>query len=131
MRIPFASLAALAVLAVTLPAFAQSETPAAPAPKPIVKHKTVSPVAHCNALKTSSARAACLKRLHAQATHAKPPAKTTTKTKKPATTAQLTPRDPTPIPTPAPSQAQAPAAPTTQPTPPQTISVPPLPQKTI
>ena len=31
---PKLSLAALAVLAVTLPAFAQSETPAAPAPKP-------------------------------------------------------------------------------------------------
>ena len=130
MRIPFASLAALAVLAVTLPAFAQSETPAAPAPKPIVKHKTVSPVAHCNALKTSSARAACLKRIHAQATHAKPPAKS--KVKKPSTTAQLTPPAPMPTPT-APSQAQAPAAPapSSSHTPPQTISVPPLPQKTI
>ncbi len=126
MRIPFASLAALAVLAIAAPAFGQTESPVSPAPTPVAKPKPGT-AAYCNTLKTTASKTACLKRVHAQATPTKapPPAKTTTKTtKKPPAAAELTPPAQATTPT---QSAAAPSAPT----PPQTIQVPPLPQKTI
>ncbi len=121
MRLLLASVAALAAVTFAAPAFAQEE-PATPTPTPVTKPKPGT-AAYCNTLKSTTSKNACLKRVHAQAT----PKKTTTtttksKTKKlnpPAdTSAQLNPPASTPAATPAP-------------TPPQTIAVPPLPQKTI
>lgn len=129
MRMSFASLAALAALAFAAPAFAQTETPEA---TPTAKPKPGT-AAYCNTLKSTSSKTACLKRVHAQTTPKAAPVKTakttkTTKGKKPAApvAAEATPM--TPAPTPAPTQSAA--APATH-TPPQTIQVPPLPQKTI
>ena len=122
MRMSFASLAALAVIAVAAPAFGQTEnTDPAPTAKP--KPGTA---AYCNTLKSTSSKTACLKKVHAQATPAKAPPKTakaTTKTKKP-TTAPAAAESKTSMIAPATQSAAAP-------TPPQTIQVPPLPQKTI
>jgi hypothetical protein len=121
MRLLLASVATLAAVAFAAPAFAQETAPAA-TPTPIAKPKPGT-TAYCNTLKSTSSKSACLKRVHAQAS-TKAPAATTTHKKakkldapKPSdTSAQLTP------PAASPSSAQ---------TPPQTINVPPLPQKTI
>jgi cobalamin-dependent methionine synthase I len=112
--------------------FAQDATPAAPttsAPTPTptttTKHKpATNTVAYCNTLKSSTSKSACLKRVHAQhAQNATSKAGTThKKTKKVDTTKAATSASAAPAPTPAPAPA---------PSGPQTINVPPLPQKTI
>ena len=138
MRLLLASVATLATVAFAAPVFAQDAAPAAPtttpAPTPTpsatptpsttTKHKPAQgTAAYCNTLKSSNSKSACLKRVHAQNTT--PKAGTTTaahkKTKKPV--------DPTKTDT---SASAAPAASSTAaPNSPQTINVPPLPQKTI
>ena len=127
MRLLLASVATLAAVALAAPAFAQDATPAAPAPTPTTtKHKpatkpATNTAAYCNTLKSAHSKSACLKRVHAQ--NATPKAGTTHKkakkvdTTKAATSASAAPA-PAPASTPAPSG-------------PQTINVPPLPQKTI
>jgi hypothetical protein len=122
MRLLFASLAALTAVAFAAPAGAQQDAPAAPSAKP--KQGTA---AYCQTLKSSASKNACLKRVHAQAKPAAvKPVATKTKTKKPApATATENSAPPAPRATIAtPVQAEAP-------TPPRTIAVPPLPQKTI
>ena len=117
MRLLLTSLAAVVAVAFAAPSFAQ-ETPAAPTPTAKPKPGTT---AYCKTLKTPTSRSACLKRVHAQATpKAAPVPKTKPKkleapsaTPKADNSAQL-----------APPAAASPSAP-------QTISVPPLPQKTI
>ena len=121
MRLLLASVAALAAVTLAVPSFAQ-EVPATPTPTPAAKPKPGT-VAYCNTLKSATSKNTCLKRVHAQATPTKAPAATTkSKAKKltpPAdTSAQLNPPASTPAATPAPP-------------PPQTVAVPPLPQKTI
>jgi hypothetical protein len=131
MRLLLASVATLAAVALAAPVFAQDATPAAPtttsAPTPTptttTKHKpATNTAAYCNTLKSASSKSACLKRVHAQNTT--PKAGTTThktKAKKPTDTTKTdtsASAAPTPASTPAPSS-------------PQTINVPPLPQKTI
>ena len=122
MRLMLACVAAVAAVAFAAPSFAQEAAPAAPPAKP-----KVGTTAYCNSLKSTSAKTACLKRLHASAAKPAVPATTAHKTtsKKhvaeqaaPAkeTSAQLTPPA-----TPAPVQQAQPS----------TIVVPPLPQKTI
>lgn len=119
MRLLFASVAALLVVAFAAPSFAQDETPA---PVPTTKPKPGTS-AYCQTLKSASSRSACLKK----ATAAKAPAKATTKTaskakaKKPATTAAPKQPDSAQLP-PAAAPAAAPAG---------TVAVPPLPSKTI
>jgi hypothetical protein len=123
LRTLFASLAAVAAVAIATPVFAQTETTPTPAAKP--KQGTT---AYCQTLKSASSRDACLKRVHAQAAAKKksPTKATAQKTKKkpvenpPAAMAPATTHS-------GQSQATAPATPT----PPQTIVIPPLPQKTI
>lgn len=124
MRLLLASVATLAAVALAAPAFAQDATPAAPTPTPTTttKHKpATNTAAYCNTLKSAHSKSACLKRVHAQ--NATPKAGTTHKkakkvdTTKAATSASAAPA-PAPASTPAPSG-------------PQTINVPPLPQKTI
>ena len=113
MRLLFASLAAMAAVAFAAPSFAQ-DTP--PAPTPAVKH--VKHKTSCSSLKSQSAKASCLKRVHA---HAKPH-KTTKKrvaSKAPPPSRSM----------PAESEPAAQAAPA--PSPSQPIAVPPLPQKTL
>ena len=114
MRLLLASLAAVAAVAFAAPSFAQ-DTPLAPTPttKP-VKHRTAT-ASSCSALKSQSAKAACLKRAHA---HAAKPHKTTKKVAKSSTASQPLPAESMPAAQPAPSQSQ-------------TITVPPLPQKTL
>jgi hypothetical protein len=132
MRLLLASVAALAAVALAAPVFAQDATPAAPtttpAPTPTptttAKHKpATNTAAYCNTLKTSTSKAACLKRVHAQAATPKTPGASTThkKGKKPADTTKT---DTSASAAPAPASTPAPSSP-------QTISVPPLPQKTI
>ncbi len=127
LRTLFASLATVAAVALAMPVLAQTEaTPAAPTPAAKPKQGTT---AYCQTLKSASSRDACLKRVQAQAApKKKPPAKATAqKTKKkpsenpPAAMAPATTN---------PGQVQA-AAPPATPAPPQTIVIPPLPQKTI
>jgi hypothetical protein len=128
MRLLLASVATLAAVALAAPAFAQDATPAAPAPTPTTtKHKpatkpATNTAAYCNTLKSAHSKSACLKRVHAQhAQNATPKAGTThKKTKKVDTTKAATSA----------SAAPAPAS-TPAPSGPQTINVPPLPQKTI
>lgn len=123
MRLLLASVATLAAVALAVPAFAQEAAPATtPTPTTTSKPKPGT-TAYCNTLKSSTSKSACLKRVHASAKSTKAPATTTHKKgKKPETpkstdtSAQLAP------PAASPSSAQ---------TPPQTINVPPLPQKTI
>jgi cobalamin-dependent methionine synthase I len=132
MRLLFASVATLAAVAFAAPVFAQDATPAAPttsAPTPTptttTKHKpATNTVAYCNTLKSSTSKSACLKRVHAQhAQNATSKAGTAhKKTKKVDTTKAATSASAAPAPTPAPAPA---------PSGPQTINVPPLPQKTI
>lgn len=120
MRILIASLAAATAVVLAAPSFAQDTTPAAtpsatPAPStggttPVAKPK-VGTAAYCNTLKSSTAKSSCLKRVQAQASAPKSAkAKPKKLTTKPDSSAEAAP------------QAQAP---------PQTINVPPLPQKTI
>jgi hypothetical protein len=118
MRLLLASVATLAAVALAIPAFAQDQAPATPTP--IAKPKPGT-AAYCNTLKSASSKSACLKRVNAQAAAPKAgPASTTHKKgKKPDTTK------------PADTSASATPAPTSGATPPQTINVPPLPQKTI
>jgi hypothetical protein len=118
MRIMIACLAAVAAVAFAAPSFAQETAPAAPTAKP-----KVGTTAYCNTLKTTSSKAACLKRVQASAAKpatpvhkakAKKPTTDTTAAASKETSAATTPT-PTPV-----QQAQ-----------PSTIVVPPLPQKTI
>jgi len=126
MRLLLASVATLAAVALAAPAFAQDATPAAPTPTPTTttKHKpatkpATNTAAYCNTLKSAHSKSACLKRVHAQ--NATPKAGTThKKAKKVDTTKAATSA----------SAAPAPAS-TPAPSGPQTINVPPLPQKTI
>lgn len=116
MRLLIASLAAFCAVALAAPSVAQDIQPSpAPAAKPKPGTK-----AYCTSLKKATSRDACLKKLHASAAKTKTTTKKT-KAKKPAKadTAEA------PM-TPAPS-----TAPSTGPSPPQTITVPPLPSKTI
>ena len=114
MRLLIASVAALAAVAFAAPSFAQQEEPAA-APVPTAKPRPGT-AAYCQTLKSASSRSSCMKKLHAQATPKAAPT-TTKKAKKPTTApkppdvGQLTP------------PASAPTA--------GTVTVPPLPQKTI
>ena len=122
MRLLLASVATLAAVALAAPAFAQDAAPAAPAatptPSTTIKHKPAAgTAAYCNTLKTATSKSACLKRVHAQ--NVTPKAGTThKKTKKVDATKTDT-------------SASAAPAPTAAPSSPQTINVPPLPQKTI
>lgn len=124
MRLLLASVATLAAVALAVPAFAQDATPAAPTatptPKTTTKHKPAThTAAYCNTLKSAHSKSACLKRLHAQNTT--PKAGTThKKTKKVTTPKADTSASAAPATTPAPAPAS-----------PQTVNVPPLPQKTI
>jgi hypothetical protein len=118
MRLLLASVAAFAAVAFAAPSFAQ-ET--APTPTPSVKPKPGTS-AYCNTLKSATSKSACLKRVHAQAATPKAPGASTTKAKpkkldaaKTDTSAQLTP----------------PASAPQSPSPPQTVNIPALPQKTI
>lgn len=123
MRLLLASVATLAAVALAVPGFAQETAPAAtPTPTTTSKPKPGT-TAYCNTLKSTTSKSACLKRVHASAKSTKTPATTTHKKAKKLeapkstdTSAQLAP------PAAAPSSAQ---------TPPSTINVPPLPQKTI
>jgi hypothetical protein len=120
MRLLLASVATLAAVALAAPVFAQDATPAAPTPTPTTttKHKpATNTAAYCNTLKSSTSKSACLKRVHAQ--NATPKATTTHKKAKKVDTTK--------------TDTSASAAPATaaQPSAPQTINVPPLPQKTI
>ena len=117
MRLLLASVATLAAVALAVPASAQES---APTPTPIAKPKPGT-AAYCNTLKSASSKSACLKRVHAQAATPKAPTASTTH-KKPKKLEAPKPADTSA------SMAPAPAA---GPTPPQTINVPPLPQKTI
>jgi hypothetical protein len=123
MRHFLASLAVVAAVAFAVPAFAQETqaTPAAPTPAAKPKPGTT---AYCNTLKTSTSRSACLKRVHAQATPKAAPATAAPKAKpkklEPAASAM-----------PKTDNSAQLAPPAATPAPPQTIAVPPLPQKTI
>jgi len=131
MRLLLASVATLAAVAFAAPVFAQDATPAAPStsapaatptPTTTTKHKpATNTAAYCNTLKTAHSKSACLKRIHAQ--NATPKAGTThkTKAKKPTTDATKTDTSASAAPAPAPAPSSGP----------QTINVPPLPQKTI
>ena len=128
MRIMIACVAAVAALAFAAPSFAQEAAPAAPTAKP-----KVGTTAYCNNLKSTSAKASCLKRVHASA--AKPAVPTPThkaKAKKPTTdTVAAAPKEPSAMHAPSPTLS-TPAAPApVQQAQPSTIVVPPLPQKTI
>lgn len=128
MRTLFTGLAAVVALAVAMPVFAQTEQ-APPAPVPVAKPKPGT-TAYCQTLKSASSRSACLKRVQAQAAPKKAPTKATAhKTKKPpsATNPPAAMAPATTNHTQAQAAAPAPAAPA----PPQTIVIPPLPQKTI
>jgi hypothetical protein len=122
MRLMLACAAAVAAVAFAAPSFAQEAAPAAaPAAKP-----KVGTTAYCNSLKSTSAKASCLKRVHASAAKpAVPPATTAHKTKgkKPAVTdtTAAAPKETSQVTASAPIQQAQPS----------TIVVPPLPQKTI
>jgi len=133
MRLLLASVATLAAVAFAAPVFAQDATPAAPStsapststptptPTTTTKHKpATNTAAYCNTLKSAHSKSACLKRVHAHNTT--PKAGTTHKAKAKKPTVDTTKTD-----------TSASAAPATTPAPsgPQTINVPPLPQKTI
>jgi hypothetical protein len=128
MRLLIASLAATLAAALATPAYAQDAgaTPATPAATTPTAKPKVGTAAYCNTLKSTTAKNSCLKRVHAQVTTPKAP---TTHDAAPVTTTHKTkPKKLTAKPD---NAAEAvPAAPTA-PSPPQTINVPPLPQKTI
>jgi len=128
MRLLLASVATLAAVALAAPVFAQDATPAAPAatptpaptptPSTTTKHKPAAgTAAYCNTLKSSTSKSACLKRVHAQ--NVTPKAGTTHKKAKKTDTTK------------ADTSASATPAPATGSSSPQTINIPPLPQKTI
>ena len=119
MRLLIAGIAALAAVSFAAPSFAQDETAPAPAATPVAKPKPGTS-AYCSSLKSSTQRSSCLKRIQtAKAT------KPHTKTKKPASAT------PAAAATSADSSAQAPAAPMSAPSGASSVTVPPLPQKTI
>ena len=121
MRLMIACVAAVAAVVFATPSFAQETAPAAPTAKP-----KVGTTAYCNGLKTTSAKASCLKRLQASAAKPAAPAPThKAKAKKPTTDSAAAPKDTS-------AQLTPPAAPApVQQAQPSTIVVPPLPQKTI
>ena len=119
MRLLLASVATLAAVALATPSFAQSE--AAPPPTPIAKPKPGT-TAYCNTLKSASSRSACLKRVHASA-----PKATTTAKKTKAKKLEAPKSDSSAWAAP----PSTPAATTSPLPPPQTVAIPPLPQKTI
>jgi len=122
MRLLLASVATLAAVALAVPAFAQETAPAT-TPTPTAKPKPGT-AAYCNTLKSATSRSACLKRVHAQAATPKAPTAPTTH-KKPTKKPEMTkPADTSASVAPAPAPAGTMS-------PPQTINVPPLPQKTI
>jgi hypothetical protein len=115
MRLLIASAAALVAVAFAAPSFAQNDAPAAPVPTAKPKPGTS---AYCQTLKSASSRSACLKKVSAPAKKTAPATKTAkAKAKKPAPTA--TPKQP--------DLGQLPPAAT----PTGTVTVPPLPSKTI
>ena len=59
MRLMIACVAAVAAVVFATPSFAQEAAPAAPTAKP-----KVGTTAYCNNLKSTSAKATCLKRVH-------------------------------------------------------------------
>jgi len=118
MRIMIACLAAVAAVAFAAPSFAQEAAPAAPTAKP-----KVGTAAYCNTLKTTSSKAACLKRVQASAAKPATPVHKA-KAKKPTTdTTTAAPKETSAVTTPTPTPVQQAQ--------PSTIVVPPLPQKTI
>jgi hypothetical protein len=124
MRLLFASLMAVTAVAFAAPSFAQDDptatptttTTPTPAAKP-AKHKSTA--SSCSALKSESAKASCLKRTRTAHATTKTPHKTTTK--KVAAAKQSSPSQLSPVAEPTNS---APASS-------GSVSVPPLPQKTI
>jgi len=106
MRLLIAGIAALAAVSFAAPSFAQDETAPAPAATPVAKPKPGTS-AYCSSLKSSTQRSSCLKRI--QTAKATPAAAATS----------------------ADSSAQAPAAPMSAPSGASSVTVPPLPQKTI
>ena len=122
MRLLLASVATLAAVAFAAPSYAQQET--APTPTPIAKPKPGT-TAYCNTLKSANSRSACLKRVHASAPKAAPATTTTAKkTKAKKLEAPKSDSSASLTDTPGATAAHAPS-------PPQTVSIPPLPQKTI
>ena len=121
MRLLLASVATLAAVALAAPAFAQDSAPAA-TPTPTAKPKPGT-AAYCNTLKSASSKSSCLKRVNAQAATPKSPSGSTTHKKAKKLEAPKT--DTSALATP------PAAAPASGQTPPQTVNVPPLPQKTI
>jgi hypothetical protein len=122
MRLLLAAVATLAAVALAAPAFAQDAAPAAPTPTPTTttKHKPAAgTAAYCNTLKSATSKSACLKRVHAQ--NVTPKAGTTHKKTKKVDAAKAD-TSASAAPTPAPATGSST---------PQTINVPPLPQKTI
>ena len=121
MRFMIACLAAVTAVAFATPSFAQDAAPAAPTAKP-----KVGTTAYCNNLKSTSAKASCLKRVHASAAAKPVPTPTRkAKAKKPTAESAAAPKDTS-------AQLTPPAAPAAvQQAQPSTIVVPPLPQKTI
>ena len=123
MRLLLASVATLAAVALAVPAFAQETAPTSPTPTPTTTSKPKpGTTAYCNTLKSATSKSACLKRVHAQAATPKTPGATTTHKKAKKLEAPKTDTS---------ASAAPAAAPSSGPTPPQTINVPPLPQKTI
>jgi hypothetical protein len=128
MRLLLASLVAVTAVAFAAPSFAQDSSTTAPIETPApakhtVKHKTKAKAkakstasASCSAMKSQSAKTACLKR-HAHAKLHKATKKVAAA--KPASSQLGQPAEAAP--------AQPPAAPAQ----PQSVAVPPLPQKTI
>ncbi|HWC90305.1 MAG TPA: hypothetical protein VG433_11630 [Pirellulales bacterium] len=117
MRILFASLVAMAAVAVATPSFAQEAATAMPTPTAKPAKARPGTTAYCNTLKSETSKTACLKRLHAAAAAKSHKMAKKTVSKGPKA-AQLTP----------PPATAAPVAPSSGP---GQISVPPLPQKTI
>jgi hypothetical protein len=124
MRLLLASVATLAAVALAVPAYAQQEAaPATATPTPIAKPKPGT-TAYCNTLKSANSRSACLKRVHASAPKAPATTATAKKTKTKKLDAAKSDSSASLTDSPAVTPVQAPASP-------QTVSIPPLPQKTI
>ncbi len=127
MRLLLATVATLAAVAFAAPSFAQSDPAAAPAPAPTPAAKAKpaqGTAAYCKTLKSGNSRSACLKRVQASAPKAAPT--TTTAAKKKAKKLDAPKSDN--------SASAAPmttGTPATATLPPQTVAIPPLPQKTI
>lgn len=129
MRLMLACAATVAAVAFAAPSFAQEAAPAAAPMTTTPAKPKVGTTAYCNSLKTTSAKTSCLKRVHASAAKPAVPAATRkTKAKKTPTDAMAAPKEtsaqlapPAAAPTPTPVQQAQPS----------TVTVPPLPQKTI